>query len=155
MKELPLSQGLVAQVDDDDYELLSTFKWSAMKTPYTYYAYRKIDTDTVYLHRYIMNVTETEEVDHRDKNGLNCQRYNLRVATRIQNARYREVPQTEAGSGYRGVRKHGSRWQAKIQISPGERISLGMYNTAEDAARAYDAAAKLYHGEFAVLNFEG
>lgn len=153
MKELTLSQGLVAQVDDDDYELLSTFKWSATQTPYTWYAYRKIQQDNVYLHRFIMNVTETQEVDHRDKNGLNCQRYNLRIASRIQNARYREVPQTEEGSGYRGVVKHGQRWRARIQVAPGERMALGLFDTPEEAAKVYDEAAKLYHGEFAVLNF--
>lgn len=153
MKEIPLSQDKVALVDDDDYELVSSFKWSLMTTPHNSYAYRKEDQRTIYLHRYIMNVTEAEEVDHIDKNGLNDQRHNMRVATRTENARYRVVPQTENGSGYRGVRLHGSRWQAKIQIAPGVRISLGTFETPEEAARAYDAAAKEHHGEFAVLNF--
>ena len=154
MREIELTQGKVALVDDEDYERVSAYVWTAAKGEGDYwYAYRKDGTESIRLHRFILGIDDEREVDHIDRDALNCQRYNMREATRTQNARNRIVPQTEGGSGYRGVQSFRDRWRAHIQIAPGNRKHIGLYDTPEEAARAYDAMAREHHGEFAVLNF--
>jgi hypothetical protein len=147
MAEVPLTQGKVALVDDEDYEYLSQFKWYAQKSETTWYAARHpTKNKTVRMHRVLMDDPQGLEVDHEDRDGLNNQRYNLRVATHAQNGRNRR-PHTNKTSGYKGVywQKASGRWIVQIQ--------LGSYDTAEEAARMYDEAARRYHGEFAYLNF--
>lgn len=89
-------------------------------------------------------------VDHIDGDPLNCCYENLRVATKAQNAQNRGAQRYNA-SGYKGVHKLGSGWCAQIQVNKVKR-HLGMFNTAEEAAKAYNEAALLYHGNFAVTN---
>lgn len=158
MNWLPLSQNEIAIVDAEDYARCAQFKWSLMRTPHTCYAYRKDGADTIYLHRFIVGALTGIEIDHIDRDGLNCRRYNMRVATRVQNARNRIVPQTVSGSGYRGVTRRDTireSWAARIMSPDRVRINLGAFDTREEAARAYDAAARRLHGEHAVLNFPG
>jgi len=94
------------------------------------------------------------EVDHEDRNYLNNQRSNLRLATKSQNQANSNL-RIDSTSGYKGVTWHVRimRWQAKIQVRK-TRIFLGYFKTPEEAARAYDKAAKRYFGEFANLNFK-
>lgn len=88
-------------------------------------------------------------VDHRDHNGLNNKRSNLRVATNGQNQANRRT-----SAQYRGIFKDRSgKWVARIRQPVGKREYLGYFSDPEEAARAYDRAAVRIHGEFALLNF--
>lgn len=156
MKEIQLTKGYVALVDDEDYDSLMRWKWTAKESKHTVYAYRKYRKDgkqyTITMHRQIMGNPFGAEVDHIDRDGLNNQRENLRIATHRQNA-YNATPQANK-HGFRGVYLHrkSGLWQSQI-TAKGRKISLGYHKTPEDAARAYDAAAREHHGEFATLNF--
>jgi hypothetical protein len=159
---IPLSRGLFATVDESDVEAVSAFKWSALKSKSgTTYAVRMESIGTgkrriVYMHRFLMGfgAGDGRLVDHRDGNGLNNVRSNLRPATNAQNVcnkRHRR----SAAFKYKGTRlleRRGRPWGAAI-CANGKRINLGYYETAEEAAMAYDRAATELHGEFARLNF--
>lgn len=134
MKTILLTQGKVAVVDDCDFETLSQFNWFAMRNNRHWCAGRNAPKKdgkrgTIYMHRQIMGFPDLE-VDHKDRDGLNNLRSNLRLATDLQQAANRTV--ARSSSGYRGVKKKSGRF---------------------DAAFAYDIAAKKQFGEFAVLNF--
>lgn len=153
MKEIQLTQGFVAFVDDEDYELCVVYNWSLKPGGNgSLYAARWVGNDQhVTLHNFLMNPKEGEEVDHVDRNGLNCQRYNMRLGTRGQNMANREMP--ENISGYRGVYPNRiGTWVASIRHNK-VLYHLGTHETPEEAARAYDEAARELHGEFATLNF--
>ena len=150
MKLIPLTQGLFAQIDDCDYTQLSKFNWYAHKHKKTYYAERKEKGKTILMHRIIMETPDNLEVDHIDHNGLNCQRYNIRNCTFIQNRRN----QTAFGkSVFLGVYYSNKYIRAAISINK-KRTYLGTFTCEEDAAKAYDVKAKELFGEFASLNFK-
>lgn len=159
MKEIPLTHGLVALVDDEDFEWLSQWRWAARKGRNTFYAMRQVGKypfdKNVHMHREIMQTPNGMVTDHIDKNGCNNQRSNLRVCTDTQNKANRGK-QCNNTSGFKGVtwNKYEGRWVSKIEVS-GKTLSLGYFSDPEIAARAYDEAAKKYHGEFANLNFGG
>jgi hypothetical protein len=157
MKEIPLTQGYFALVEDSDYEWLSQFKWYAHVhrrkdgTIKAVYAERNIlKTDGTQtpqgMHRLILGI---KGVDHEDSNGLNNQRYNLRPATVVQNGDSRRLG-TNSSSGFKGVSwsEGMQRWQARISVN-GKSINLGYFVNNLDA---YDAAALLHHGAFALTN---
>lgn len=105
------------------------------------------------MHREILGVPEGVQVDHRDGNGLNNQRYNLRQATHVQNGGNRR--KFKGQSKFKGVRapqtpKNG--WRATIREGD-KAVNLGTHETEEEAARAYDRAAKEKWGDYARLNF--
>jgi hypothetical protein len=154
-RQIPLSQGFVAIVDDEDYETVAAHKWSAKAGRRTFYAYRCPTVggrrETLYLHSFL---TGWSQVDHRDGNGLDCRRDNMRPATYAENGQNRPR-RSDNTSGYKGVswRASGSTWQARITVE-GRTCSLGSsFPTPESAAHAYDLAAMELHGEFARLNF--
>jgi len=162
MKEIPLTQGKVALVDDEDFEWLNQWKWTAYipRSGHTVYAYRHIHDGHAYkrsirMHRLIMGVEDdpSRNVDHINHNGLDNRRSNLRFATQqqnLQNARKRR----SGVCSFKGVRKRPKRnWQAYITLE-GRFVTLGSFPTAEQAARAYDAAARKHFGSFACCNFE-
>jgi hypothetical protein len=104
---------------------------------------------TVMLHRFVMSVTDpTIEVDHEDHNGLNCQRYNLRLCTHTQNQGNRR--KQTSSSQFKGVywNKAKKKWQAGIQIN-GKSKHLGYFAVEQDAGLAYANAAKKVFGAFA------
>jgi hypothetical protein len=154
MKEIPLTKGKFALVDDSDYPYFIQFK-------YFYnggYAARVLPRDgkkqkQVKMHNEIMNPPPGFQVDHVDGNRLNNQRSNLRNCTQTQNNRNRSMSRNNT-SGYRGVCWNCGRgmWQATIRVLE-KREFLGYFPVPEDAARVWDKAAIKYRGEFARLNF--
>ena len=155
---IPLSQGKVALVDPEDFPRVSQFHWCYQKARRTEYAFRCVNRDgkktREYLHRFLLSPEPHEWVDHKDGDGLNCTRQNLRLTDRKGNARNAPKPESGFTASYKGVAHHKNRenWTAAIQVE-GKEIHLGTYATEEEAALAYDAGARLYQGEFARLNF--
>lgn len=159
MKEIPMSNkpDVVAWVDDDDYERLSKHRWRAKGDRSTFYAYTDIyvgdKRKMVSMHSMVINLEGKPQVDHIDHNGLNNQKTNLRAATHAENQRNRGKEKGNT-SGFKGVSWHkgAGKWQASIRID-GKLVNMGVWETKEEAARAYDRAAKSKHGAFAKLNF--
>ena len=151
MKEIKLTQGKIALVDDDDFEYLNQFKWHAMKIRNMFYAGR--GHSGTRMHREIMNVKKTDViVDHKDGNGLNNQKDNLRPCSVGENNKNRHTVNNL--SGYLGVSRVTSKcesWQAAIRVN-GKNIYLGSFKDKKDAAKAYNEAAIKFHGEFARIN---
>ncbi len=159
MKEIQLTRGYVTQVDDADYDELMGFKWHSMKDRNTVYAVRNTKlpngkTSSFNMARHLLNTPKGFQSDHRDGNGLNNQRFNLRVCTRLENGRNRKRQHNNT-SGYKGVCWHKihKKWITTIRLN-NKRIYLGYYFCIVKAAKAYDKAACELHGEFASLNFE-
>ena len=159
-KQIPLTKGFIAVVDDCDYERASQYHWLAMVRDNTVYASRHFCTNgkykRVYLHRFVLGVTNPKiKIDHRDRNGLNCQRYNLRAATKSQNGANAKVFKNNT-SGYKGVQWHprSNKWMARICVNY-KNIYLGLHVKPMDAAKAYNDAAKIFFGEFANGNAIG
>jgi len=157
MKKIPLSRNMDALVDDEDYEMLSKYKWYATKGANTYYAIRhnprnKEKQTLTLMHRFILNVPDGMVTDHIDQDGLNNQKHNLRICTRTQNNRNMKLYNSNT-SGYRGVYYDNrvNKWYSHIQVN-GVALHIGMYFTKEDAAMAYNDAAIKHHGDFASLN---
>lgn len=149
-KQIPLSQGKFATVDDADYDWLAKNKWTYDAKGY---AYRKASNVTVFMHRVVLNAPASAVVDHVNGDGLDNRRDNLRIVTVAQNnynQRPRKHPKT---SQYKGVSyfKEVNRWQAHIKKG-NERPYLGLYESEIDAARAYNAAARHYFGPYAYVN---
>ena len=151
-----------ALVSDEDYEVLSKYKWYYRKSKGIHdgYAYMMVP-----MHRMVLGIGDFDErhTDHRNGDSLDNQRDNLRIATSEQNARNRSKivrKATPSSSRYKGVRYHRKtynlrkRWQAQIYVN-GRNISLGYYLTENEAAQAYNEAAILHYGEFAHLNKVG
>lgn len=156
MKTIPLTKGLVTVVDDCWYPLLSQWKWCATSNGHgLIYAARskKINgkTKTILMHRLVAMAFPGEEIDHWDGNTLNNQRSNLRRASPTQNRCNRGRTALNS-SGFKGVGRNGNGWMARLNVQ-GRFHWLGQFKTPEDAASAYDEAAKRLHGEFAHLNF--
>lgn len=153
---IPLTQGKFAIVDAIDYERISTFKWYAAKEGKTWYAQRMNEQhSTEKMHRVIIDINDPLlQVDHRDRNGLNNQRSNLRIATRTQNKANMPKRADGVSSPYKGVswNKNKRKWCSSIGVNR-VRIHLGTFTDEIAAALAYDAAALKFFGEFSFLNF--
>jgi hypothetical protein len=153
--EIPLTQGLVALIDEADAAMALARKWYAGRSGRTFYAQRTdLAADgsrlTVRLHTFL---TGWRYVDHINGNGLDNRRANLREAEHRQNLMNQRRPRHNT-SGFKGVtlNKRTGKWEAQI-LPQGRHIRLGSFEDPEEAARAYDAAALLHFGEFARLNF--
>jgi hypothetical protein len=160
MKEIPLTKGKIALVDDADYErVVALGKWCASQHSRTaWYAKKRISgpdrasRKIIIMHRFILGLSEPRPlVDHVNGNGLDNRRENLRLATQSQNQQNRGP---SYGRKLKGVcfDKSDGRWLASIRIN-GISRSLGRFGTPEEAARAYDAADRRHFGAFARLNF--
>jgi len=155
MKEIQLSQGKVALVDDEDFERLSQWGWHY----HIGYAARmsprprvKGKSTIIYMHRLIMNTPDGMQVDHINGEGLDNRRENLRNCTNTENQHNQKLSK-KSTTGFKGVRKRERRFEAQIRVD-GKDLYLGMYATPEEAARAYDNAAVKYFGEFSKVNFD-
>jgi hypothetical protein len=152
-REIRLTQGKVAIVDDEDFRRLSCYNWYAHRAGNKWYAERKKNRKTVKMHHAILGISGGLEVDHQDGNGLRNTRDNLRLATKSQNAQNKKKP-CGGTSRFKGVswRESNKKWRAQIRAN-GHLIQLGDFDDEEDAAKTYDEAARRYFGEFARTNF--
>lgn len=155
MKEIPLTQGKVALVDDEDYEELSKYKWYAIKGKVTYYAVRNIKAPTKSGQRMIQMhqvITGKLGMDHADGDGLNNQKYNLRDVVENGNS-WNRRPQAKGSSIYKGVSKRRDNAFIAGIRQYNKRIHLGTFSSEVEAAKAYDVKARELFGEFARTNF--
>lgn len=157
MKEIPLSNSpLRALVDDEDYEEFGRWKWKLSERGYVCRCkHQRLaipEFVTLYLHKEVIGIGPGRIVDHKDRNKLNCQRENLRPATKSRNAQ-NSVGQQGTTSQFKGVSWHrlSQSWLAQIRKNGTGRY-LGLFDDEQDAARAYNAAARRLFGEFARLN---
>ena len=158
MREIPLTQGQVALVDDEDFDKLSAYKWCAAfdTTNKVFYAMKreKGTRRLQRMHRFILGVTDPKVfVDHINHNTLDNRKLNLRKCSQEENALNYKIPVTNT-SGYIGVTKFktGSRnWRAQLSIK-GSCFYLGLYSSKEEAAVAYNHASRILRGDFAFLN---
>lgn len=159
-RRIPMAGPKYAIVDPADYERLRKYEWFARKGKNSFYARRyeargKGKKETlVYMHQEIIKVPKGMMVDHINHDSMDNRRANLRAATTSQNSYNRKKLSRQCSSKYKGVWWHKSslKWQARI-IFEKKRIHLGTFKNEIDAAKAYDEAARKYHGEFACLNF--
>lgn len=168
MKLIPLTQGQFAIVDSDDFDTLSQYKWMARKDRYGFYAAKglykgkingKYKVNFTHMHRFILRVDDPNLiVDHINGNTLDNRKENLRIANKKENSRNLTRIKSNNTSGYRGVMERKdcvgpNKWRARINVD-GVKKTIGHYSTAQEAARAFDRAARTYFGEFSgKLNF--
>ena len=160
MKKIKLTQGKYALVDDCHYDYLNLHKWYAYYCKHTggFYAGRKISIpsggqSSVEMHRTIMGVSRSDmQVDHNNHNTLDNRYENLRLCTHSQNMMNRGTPASNT-SGYKGVNfaKSHKKWMVRIGVNKSRKF-LGFFDCKHEAARVYNLAAKMYHGEYAFLN---
>jgi len=161
MKEIILTQNKVTLVDDEDYEYLNHWKWYAYKYKKgtTYYAgrntSRKLGSQKrIPMHNQLLGYQDNNIIDHKDGNGLNNQKTNIRFCTFSQNSRNKKG---FSSSNYKGVYKKLNRpnrikcYEASIYFNNKSHY-LGSFKTPQEAAIAYNKAAILNFGEFARLN---
>lgn len=151
MMHINLTQGMVAVVDDGDFDLVRGYPWRSLRGRKTYYAIcykRSVKGEHELMHTMI---TGWSFVDHINGNGLDNQRSNLRQATHQQNMW--NANHSYGVSPYKGVHwvANMNKWRARIEVS-GKKIHLGYFKTEIEAATAYNVAASEHFGEFAFLN---
>lgn len=160
MRTISLTRGQSAIVSDADYDWLNQWKWFASFHSRIggYYAARGIrkhgHTDIIKMHRLVVGAQPREIVDHKNRNPLDNRRENLRIVTARQSALNKRLLLASNKSGFCGVYWNSEKrdWRAAIRVNK-HKIHLGCFDSPEDAARAYDAAALKYHEGFAPLNF--
>lgn len=142
-------KGGIALVSDEDYEKVKNYYWNNGNRQ----VITNINKKTVSLHRFIMKPKKNEIVDHINFNYFDNRRENLRICTKAENVRHQRK-QKRSTSGFKGVnyKKREDRWQARITFNK-KLIHIGYFDTAENAANAYDYMAKKLFGEYAVTNF--
>ncbi|MHC4259417.1 MAG: AP2/ERF family transcription factor [Planctomycetota bacterium] len=155
-----MAQPKYAKVDPADYKRLRKYEWFASaKAGNCFYARRhttngKTKQKLLYLHQEIIEVPDGMVTDHMNHDSMDNRKANLRPATRSQNTCHRRKRSDAKTSKYKGVswKKSSRKWQAHIGFQKRD-IHLGYFRDEIDAAKAYDEAARKYHGEFACLNF--
>lgn len=148
-KTIRLIHGYFALVDDEDFERFSKASWYLIKKSRTLlYARNRSGA----MHRQILGITDRSiEVDHKNGNGLDNRKQNLRICTRSENMR--NLRNFRNTSGYKGVhwKSRDKRWRAQI-CTAGKQLYLGNYDDPIKAAKAYDEAARKHHGKYACTN---
>ena len=162
MKPILLTKGMIAIVDDDDWELLEQYQWyySTHNRAYTTThiscktenGKRTTKSRHIPMTHMILGITDSRIVDHKNGETLDNRKENLRICTNRQNSANSKL-RKDRKSGYKGVsfNKNAKKWSSQIKVNY-ERIYLGIYDTPWKAAQAYDDAAVKYFGEFAKLN---
>ena len=158
MKKIPLTRGLFALVDDCDYESISQYKWYALNSQWGFRAARSCHIDgkkrCVLMGRQILGLVHGDrlQADHANHNTLDDRRCNLRTCTNQQNS-YNRKRYKNSSSKYKGVSWYGAyaKWMGYIRSS-GKNVFLGYFGKEDDAARAYNSAARRLHGQYAYLN---
>lgn len=148
MKWIPLTKGQTALIDDADYEAVSRHKWYAKRGRNTFYAASGHGSNRLLMHTLILGKGVT--IDHRDGDGLDNRRHNLRSANHSQNQWNRRKRKTAVFKGVTFNPKNGKHKPWSVYI---KRKFLGTFATPEEGARVYDMAARKTYGEFAWLNF--
>lgn len=158
MKQIPLTRGKCAIVDDDDYERLMKHKWFAVLFKNGWYAARCLARNcgkqkTLLMHREIMSPPTGMQCDHINHNALDNRKSNLRIVTASEN-QHNCRKRKDNTSGHKGVvySKAGKKWYAQISVNGGHKY-LGSFSDKIAAAHAYDRAARELFGEYACLNF--
>lgn len=150
-REVPLTKGAVALIDDEDWPLVSQFRWAKLgKYAVTSVKVPGSKPKMLSMHRLILNTPKGMWTDHANGDGLDNRRSNIRVCTPSQNAMNR--PRVRGEVPLRGVVAANGAYRAQI-VADATIYILGIFADAEDAGRAYDAASRLVHGEFGHLNF--
>lgn len=156
---IDLGDGHQAVLDAADHPIVAGHSWRCLHTPTgRQYAATDFERRLVYMHRLIANTPDDRVTDHRNNDGLDNRRANLRTATRGQNNAHTGKRRTYAGresaSAFKGVGWDSARgrWRAHAKIDGRNRF-LGRFDSEVEAARAYDAVAVVAWGEFAFLNF--
>jgi hypothetical protein len=146
---ITLTQGQIAIVDADDFERLVRWPWYAMWNPHTkgFRAARTIAKRPRYMHEEVLGV---KPVDHWNHDELDNRKKNLRPCSAAQNCR--NQGSRNGTSKFKGVAREAGKWRAYIKVDY-KRIHIGMFESEESAARAYDESAKKLHSDFAFLNF--
>jgi hypothetical protein len=154
MKIIPLTKSKQALVDDEDYECVAAHRWYYHSQGYAASGW-KVNGKTIHvlLHRFVLQASEQDYVDHRNGDRLDCQKSNLRTCTQSQNMQNLRAFRS-GSSQFKGVSwyRRDGRWRAYIKVNGKER-HLGYFADELAAARAYDRAAAEHFGEFACLNF--
>lgn len=157
MALIALTQGHYAIVDDEDFEKVSEFKWTAGRAGNTIYAQRRATISlnvrkTILMHRFILGMDRSDKrvVDHKNGNGLDNRKENIRPCTVSQNSVNKNFKLPE--SGYRGVVKNKNRWDAVLERE-GKRHKLSGFRCPTAAAMAYDKLSKKINGEFGRRSF--
>lgn len=153
MREIELSLGFKAFVDDEDYDRVSRYRWYVFTTGNSVYASTMMNKRRVMMHRFILEITDSKiHIDHKDHNGLNNQRVNLRECSAAENKRHSKI-RCDSKNKYKGVSfdKDKKKWRAQI-FYDNKRYRGPRFKTQEEAALDYNRLAKLHHGEFAFLN---
>jgi hypothetical protein len=154
--EIPLSQGKIAIIDAEDASEVLRYKWCTYKKANTFYAATNIQKEdgkqtTLLMHRLILNPPPKSQVDHRNGNGLDNRRSNLRIPDNAASQQQQNSGlRSNNTSGFKGVywRKDCRKWRAQITLH-GCKKHLGYFETKEEAAIAYDKAAQELFGQFA------
>lgn len=147
----PLTRKQWALVDAADWPVVSRSLWYAHFTRSGWYAASRVAGRIVLLHRFLLDAPPGVRVDHKDGDGLNCRRHNIRLASAAEN-NYNSRRRRRSGAPFKGIREARGRWKASIRQG-GKARHLGTFSTPEAAARAYDAALVEVAGEFARTNF--
>ena len=156
VKEIELTKGYKAIVDDEDYDHISKFKWHYHEGCAARSKWVNGGPVKIMMHREILGLPFTHidkrQVDHKDHDDLNNRRCNLRICTQSQNlANNNGHRKNLLSSQYKGVRKRYQRWCAQISVN-GVTRNIGTFDTEVEAAVAYNKKAKDQWGKFAVLN---
>lgn len=151
---LPLTQGMEAIIDPSEFERTKDITWRVHRGYKTWYAVSGgCGKPLVQLHRLIMCAPDDAEIDHKNHNGLDNRRCNLRIAIGSQNQRNRRKYK-KGTSRFLGVslNRKENKWVAQIKYE-GRNRTLGRFDSEEEAALSYDNAARKHFGEFANPNF--
>ena len=146
MREIVLTQGKVALVDDDDFIIVSPYTWHAARKDDLWYARTRIGKISTFMHRLILGITRGIVVDHINRDGLDNRRANIRACRQAENAR-----NCWGQKETKGVYPYMGKWRAQITVNR-KQIYLGTFQHKQEAIEAYDTAAILHHGEFALTN---